>query len=98
MFVFANVTRHCCFQHGKEEPSISEAQAITEKEQQDSGGVTQKYNPAPYVRTSAYLLAHFVDMPWICVSVPLPIKGEALYDLSISQLFSFEIIVLYGTE
>lgn len=34
--------------HGKEEPSISEAQAITEKEQQDSGGVAQKYNPAPY--------------------------------------------------
>lgn len=33
--------------HGKEEPSVAEAQAVTEKELQDSGKSSDKYNPAP---------------------------------------------------
>lgn len=33
--------------HGKEEPTVSEAQAVTEKELQDSGKSSDKYNPAP---------------------------------------------------
>lgn len=33
--------------HGKEEPTVAEAQAVTEKELQDSGKSSDKYNPAP---------------------------------------------------
>lgn len=33
--------------HGKEEPTVSEAQAVTEKELQDSGRSSEKYNPGP---------------------------------------------------
>lgn len=33
--------------HGKDEPTVAEAQAVTEKELQDSGKSSDKYNPSP---------------------------------------------------